>query len=333
MKHASLNPIQLPIREFAKKNICDGHLYLATKEGRKFYLMKPGLFVDPAFIKKHAPHNTIFEFTPVVNEEVKERFNVLFKELLYLKFERDLRVKTFEIVSFFQKAYTGKEHILSFASVCFENFNKIPEEALLKMHNTDMHLFRKSLYSAAFAVIIAMSNDYYHPLMLRDFFNVTFAQDMGLCESEYSYYVAQACNIENRMPGSGKAWMVKEGATPSEVNVFLEHPRKSYDFLKQAPDILAFNELAEIALYQHELADGRGFPRGVHKGLISSWESIVILADSLVEIEDQHHFENEVISYILNFQNEKLKDLPVGKVYKKLCLNLQYFVNAKEGGA
>lgn len=333
MKHASLNTIQLPIREFAKKNICDGHLYLVTKESRRFYLMKPGLLIDPSFIKKHAPHNTVFEFSPVVNEEVKQHFNKLFKELLYLKFERDLRIKTSEIVSYFQKVYSGEEHLLSFASSCYENLNRMPEEILLKMHETDMHLFRKSLYSAAFAVIIAMSNDYYHPLMLRDFFNVTFSQDMGLCENEYSYFVAQACNIENRHPGSGRDWMIKEGATASEINVFLQHPRKTYEFLKQTPDLLAFNELAEIALYQHELADGTGFPRGIHKGLISSWESIVILADSLVEIEDQHHFENVVISYILNFQNEKLKDLPVGKIYKKLCLNLQYFVNAKESGA
>lgn len=333
MKHTSLNSVSMTIRELAKKHICEGHLYLVTKEGRKFYIMKPGVFVDPSFLKKHAPQNTVFEYATVINQEVKDHFLHLFKELQYLKFERDLRLKTFEIVSYFQKSYSEKEHFLSFASACYEQFMSLPDSEIVRMHEADMYLFRKSLYSAAFAVMIGMTNDYYHPLILKDFFNLTFALDIGLCEADYSYFVAQACNEENRRPGTGEEWMFTQKANPSEVRIFREHPRKSYEFLKKAPDVLTHKELAEVALYQHELSDGRGFPRGIPKGLVSSWESVVMLADSLVEILDEYDFENDVITYVLDFQNEKLADLPVGKAYKKLCLNLQYFANVKETGA
>lgn len=318
---------KLPIKDFAKKVICDGHVYLQNSNGRKFYLMKPGVLIEPEFIKKHAAHNTVFEYQSVINLESKEVFLKKIKELNYLRFEKDLKEKVVEIIAFFQEVHSKKEHFLNFSLACFESFCSIPTEFLLKMHDTDMFLFRKALYSSAFAVIIGMTNDYYHPLMLKDFYNLTFALDIGLCESSYSYYVAQACNQENRIPGTGKKWMENERATGPEKNVFISHPARSYQFFKSNSQILAHAELAEVALYQHELSDGSGFPRGIPKGLISSWESIVMLADSMVEIQDEYEFETEVLQYIVDFKNEKLKDLPVGRVYCKLCEGLNFFVN------
>lgn len=322
---------KLPIKDLAKKVICDGHLFLSTAGGRKFYLMKPGVLLDPGFVKKHAPANSIFDFESVVHDEVKKKFKELFKELRYLQFEKDLRMKCLEIVAFFHRTYSGTEHFLSFALACHEEFCLLPFEEQLKMHETDLHLYRKALYSSAFAIIVGMSNDFYHFSMLRDFYNLTMTLDFGLCESNYSYYVAEACNEENRKPGSGQEYLVKEKASKLEVDVFLKHPERSYQFLKKL-SVLSFPELAEVALYQHELADGSGFPRGVMKGQVSSWEAIVILADSLVEITDRFTFETEVVNYLLSFQNKKLSDLPVGRVYKKLCHAFNYFESMKETG-
>ncbi|HXH76729.1 MAG TPA: HD domain-containing phosphohydrolase [Bacteriovoracaceae bacterium] len=332
MKVPEKKLIQLPVRDFAKKQICDGHLYLINKDGRKFYLMKPGVFVDPAFVKKHATHNTIFDFSSVINEEVKKSFVLVLKELRYLQFEKDLRLKAIEIIKIFETFYSSDEHFLTFALACQEVFCDLPLELLEKMHETDMYLFRKSLYSASFAVIIAISNDLYNPMLLKDFFNLTFMLDIGLCESDYSYYVSQACNQENTLPGSGKDWLKANNATDSELKVFLGHPEKSYQLFKQN-GFLAFPELAEITLYQHELSDGKGFPRGVPKGLISSWESIVMLADSMVEIQAEYNFEQSIVDYVFNFKNQKLADIPVSKVYKKFCQSLIYFKQMKETGS
>src|SRR5690606_29017439 len=149
-----------------------------------------------------------------------------------------------------------ENHFLSFALAAFEEFCVLPREDQIRLHETDVNLFRKSLYSAAFAAIIAIGNDYYHYMILRDFYNLAFSIDFGLCEANYSYYVACACNEENRRPGNGKDWLIAQKASDSEIRVFLEHPEKSYRYLKDNKQILAYPELAEVTLYQHELSDG-----------------------------------------------------------------------------
>lgn len=333
MKQMGTNIIQLPVRDFAKKQICDGHVFLVTKDGRKFYLMKPGVFVDPAFVKKHASNNTVFDFFPVTNDEIQKQFAFILKELCYLQYEKDMRLKAFEIVRFFEKMFSNDAHFLNFVLACHEVFCALPAQVMEKLHETDLYLFRKSLYSAAFSVIIGLANDFYHPLLLKDFFNLAFLLDYGLCDSDYSYYVSEACNHENQKPGSGKEWLFQQRASESEMKVFLGHPEKGYQFLKENRDVLSHPELAEICLYQHELSNGSGFPRGVTKGLVSSWESVVILADALVEIRPDYDFETRVVDYLLNFKGEKLGDLPVGKVYRKLCEGINHMKALKETGS
>lgn len=314
--------IALPIKDFAKKIICDGHLYLKSKEGRRFYLLKPGLLIDQAFVKKFALTQTVFDFQPVTNQVVIDKFSELFKQLKYLHFEKDLREKTQEIVAAFKEIYSKDEHFLSFALACFNEFCVIPKEDLNRLHETDIHLFRKSLYTAAFSVIIGFGNDFYHYAMIKDFYNISMGLDLGLCESSYSYFVAEACNYENQHPGEGKKWIVGQGATPQEQTVFLQHPLKSHEFFKKNSQILSYPELAEIVLYQHELSNGAGFPRGIPKAQVSSWEAVVVLASSMVDIVADYNFEKNVVNFIFDFQNEKMKEIPVQRVYKKVCMVL-----------
>jgi hypothetical protein len=330
MKMIDEKLVSLAIKDFAKKSICDGQLYLRTKDGRNYYLMKPGILIDETFIKKHAMNQTVFDFIPVTSPPITAQFETLFKELKYLQFEKDLRMKTTDIVGFFKKVYEKDTHFLTFAMACYHEFCALPVESIQKMHETDLYLFRKSLYSAAFAVIIAITNDFYHYPMIKDFYNLSLGLDLGLCGPHYSYFVAEACNRENQEPGSGQTWMVMEGASQLELDIFLAHPEKSYQFFKTHSEILAYPELKEVTLYQHELSNGKGFPRGIPKEQVSSWEGVVILASSLVEIAHEYSFENNVIDYILSFQNKKLTDLPVQRVFKKLCTGLESLSELKE---
>lgn len=330
MKPTNEKIVALPIKDFAKKIICDGHLYLSTKEGRRFYLLKPGIFVDESFIKKHATNQTVFDYIPVVDTEVKDQFVALLRELKYLQFEKDLRLKTVEIVNFFKETFVREVHFLTFALACQQEFCAIPMEDLKRMHETDLHLFRKSLYAAAFSVIIGFANDFYHYPMIKDFYNLTLGLDLGLCEPNYSYFVAEACNHENQKPGSGADWMKQEGATELELNVFHKHPERSYEFFNKHSTMFAYPELKEVSLYQHELSNGKGFPRGIPKGQVSSWEAVVMLASSLVEIRDEYDFEYQVLNYLSDFQNQKLAELPVNRVYQKLCMALGDIFKVKE---
>lgn len=331
MNEKNQNLTKLPVKDFAKKIICDGHLFLKIGN-RNFYLMKPGVLVDSAFIKKHAITNSIFDYECVVSYQVKEKFKTYFKELRYLQIEKDLRNKCAEIVRYFNEVYSTDTHFLSFALACYEEFCVLPFDQQTKMHETDTYLFRKSFYSAAFSLVVAMTNDFYHYLMLKDFFNITFVLDYGLCEKDYSYYVSEACNHENQKPGYGKNYLEYNKASADEKKVFFGHPEKSYRHIK-TEKLLNFPELAESILYQHELSDGTGFPRGVLKGQVSSWEAVVVLSDSLVEIVSDYTFEKDVVNYLKQFKNIKLKDLPVSRVYKKLCLGLEMFNQLKEVGS
>lgn len=321
--------IKLPVKDLAKRKIADGHIYLSTSEGRKFYLLKPGMLLDEEFIRKHAQLNTTFDFDPVAKSEIVESFKKLFTELKYLQFEKDLKFQSLKIIGEFYQVFSQEEHFLSFAQAAFDSFSLVPHEMLRKIHSQDTQLFRKSFYSAAFSVITALSNDFYHFTMLRDFYNISFLLDSGLCDANYSYYVAQACNQENKHPGHGKSWLETENATKLEIQVFLDHPRKSYDFIKKS-GILAFPELIEAVLYQHELASGKGFPKGIPRNFVSSWEAVIIFADSLVEISDSFQFENRVIDHLMLFQNSKLKELPVSKVHSKLKEAIKHFELLKE---
>lgn len=323
---------KLAIKDLAKKTICDGHLYISGKESRRFYVLQPGMIVEEDFIKKHAVLNTTFDFRPVTEKDNLERFRSFFKELKYSQFEIDQRKKCLETLRFFHQIFSEDTHVLDFALATFEEFNLIPLDDLKRMHNLDINLFRKSLYSAAFAVVVAMANDFYHYMLLRDLYNLTLALDMGLCDSHYSYFVAKGCNQENKNPGTGLQWMKSEKASELELNVYLAHPEKSYDFIRSKA-FLAYPELAEIALYQHELASGKGFPRGIKKGLISSWEAVVILASSLVDIEESFAFETQVVDFLKGFSNQKLSLLPVGKSHAKLSGVLGYLEADEETGS
>jgi hypothetical protein len=313
---------KLAVKDFAKKTISDGHVFLSVGS-KRFYLMKPGIFLDQDFVKKHAINNHTFDFESVVSMDKKEHFKQLFKELKYLQFEKDLRLKSLEIIQEFNRIFTTEEHFLTFALAVYEEFCQIPYELQSKIHETDMHLFRKSLYAGAFSVIVAMANDFYHYPILKDFYHLTFLVDAGLCEMDYSYFVAEACNQENKRPGSGRKYLETEKASELERKVFFHHPEKSYKIVKSA-SILAYPEMAETLIYQHELTDGTGFPKGINKAQISSWEAVVIFSDSLVEISAEYFFEKSVVEFILNFQNSKLKDVPVQRVYKKLVQALSY---------
>lgn len=314
--------IELPVKELAKKTICDGHLYLKTKEGRQFYLLKPGLFIDESFVKKFASSQAVFAFEPVIDTEVMERFAILFKELRYLQFEKDLREKTQEIVSYFREIFSNDVHFLSFSQACFQEFCAIPKADLAQLNEADIHLFRKSLYAGAFAVIVGFGNDYFHYNMIKDFYNVALGLDIGLCDPGYSYFVAEAVNKENKFPGGGTSWLKDQKASEQELNTFLQHPKLSYEFFKRQSKILSYPELAEIVLYQHELSNGQGFPRGIPKAQVSSWEAVVLLASSMVDISADYDFERRVLPFIFEFKTEKMKELPVQRVYQKLCMVL-----------
>ncbi len=327
MEKNNSNIAKLLLKDLAQKKICDGHLYLSGT--RKFYLMRPGILLDPAFLKKQALTNNKYELELVISSEAKNSFREMFHHLRHLELEKDLRLKCAEVLTYFNHVHLEGEHFLSFALACYEEFCQLPFQFQVDLHETDMLLFRKALYSGAFAVITGMANNFYHYLMLKDLYNITFSLDLGLVGHGYSYFVAEACNVENQDPGKGREHLNKKGASQLEKKTFFEHPEKSYQLLRSL-ELLTYPELTECILYQHEISSGDGFPRGIKKGLVSSSEAVIIFADSLVKISAEYSFEKNVIKFLRTFNNQKLEELPVRRVYTKLLQTLNHVSRAKE---
>lgn len=306
----------------AKKNLCDGNLYLNVGS-RNIHVMSAGTFIDESFVKKHAATNSKFHLEQQVDHEIKAEFKRLFRELKYTQFEKDLRLKCLEIMDCFNTVYTKKNHFISFALAAYEEFCAIPREDQARLHEADVNLFRKALYSSAFSVIISIASDFYNYLVLKDLYNVTFSIDIGLAGDNYTYYISEACNIENQNPGSGKLFLEEKNVSQAETDLFLNHPNTGHDFLNKL-GILAFPKLSQIILLHHELSSGGGFPRAIKRSHMSIWDSIVILSDSLVEISSEHGFEIDTIKFLNTFKTEKIQDVPVSKVYRNLITVLSH---------
>lgn len=304
------------VRELAKKTLCDGKLFLNVG-GKNILLMSSGTFIDDHFIKKHAAINSKFVIEQEINHEIKSEFKRLFKELKYSQFEKDLKLKCLEIVDTFYKVYKEKNHFISFAVAAYEEFCLLPREVQSSLHEADVNLFRKTLYSSAFSILIAIANDFFHYLVLRDLYNVTFSLDIGLAGDKYTYYISEACNRENRSPGEGILYLESQNVSRAERELYLQHPRLGSEKINSL-GILSYPKLSQIILFQHELSSGEGFPEGIKKGQMSIWDSIVILADSLVEISSEHEFEKNVITYFYSLEETRIHDLPVSRALKNL---------------
>jgi len=310
--------MKMHVKEVSKKSICDGYLYLSSN-GKKILLLKPGSLITSSFLHKHAMAGTTFEFSQVSDQKVFQHFSKLFKELKYLHFEKDLNVKSEEILHHFFQTHGNGEQFFSFAYACYEEFSAQKEIQSEKLNETDVNLFIKSFYSAGMSVLFSLSQGIYHYPMIKDIYNLSLCLDIGLCHKGYSFFVAQACNQENKSPGSGLAWIKGQSASPEEIEVFKEHPQKGYEFFTQH-SILNYPELKKTILFQHEIANGMGFPNGVHHSQISSIESILILADALVEIKDGEHFPTGVLEHIKKFDSKKIEILPVKRVFNKFLM-------------
>lgn len=321
MEKITKNTETITINDLAKKVICDGYLYI-NGVSKKFTLLKPGIFIDADFIKKYAVKNQKFEFESVIDRTEIDQFKILFSTLRKMNFEKHVRNQCKEILNSFFKYYSSDQHFLNWALACYEHFCSVSLDIQNRIHESDIYLYRKSLYSAGFSVLICLCNDFYHYKMISDLYNLTFLVDVGLCGKDFSYNVAEACNQESRIPGSGRFYLHQQNVSEVEQDLFYDHPELSYKMIKDLK-LLYYPELAECVLYQHELADGTGFPRGVTRSEVSRWEAVVMLSNSLIDISSSYEWEMSPLEFIKTFNIHKCHDVAVGAVFNNLRSTFQ----------
>ncbi len=289
-------------------------------------LLEAGQVIDQKFLAKYKNSKLIVE--SAIDEELYLHLKFLFSDLKTKKFEKDQRELAKKILGSVLTGWKKKDsHLLTFALACFECLNTLPAEELTKIDSTDIRLFKKALYSSALSVITAMSNDYFEFNLIKDLYQVTFVLDVGLCDSNYSYHIAGAVDEESKKAGSGLIYLDKVHASTQEKNLFLKHPEKSHDLIESYQFSMTYPELCQIVLYQHETTSGTGFPRGVTKREISTWDAVCLYADGIVMMSSIEDLEKNTLDYILKKSIEKQNLLPIKKVFTRLKETISYFDN------
>jgi len=313
---------------FWDQTLSPGHLFIQM--GPKLLsLLEAGQVIDKNYLNKYKNSKLFIESK--IDSKKYEMFMELFDQLKNIKFEKPNRDHCKLIMSKIVEDWSSSDsHLLTFALACFNTFNSLPTSELSRIDNTDIRLFKKSLYSSCIAVVTAMSNDFYEFSILQDFYQITFVMDFGLCDASYSFHIANAVDAESTGAGNGLLYLEKAKASVNERNLFLGHPEKSYKLLESEHINLHYPELSSIVLYQHETTTGNGFPRGITKREVSSWDAICLYADSIVKMTAIEQLESNCMSYLISESNLKQDLLPVKRVFMKLKNMFHYFQENKK---
>lgn len=312
-------------QSFWDQTICSGRLFLQMGP-KRLSLLEAGQVIDKNYLEKYKNSDLYLE--SVVNEVQLTEYKNLFTQLKSKKFEKEQReIAKLIVESVLKEWHDPSAHILTFAKACFESLNFIPMSELLKIDGTDLRLFKKSLYASALSVIIGISNDYFEFNLLKDLYQITFILDFGLCESSYSYHMANAVEAESIKPGAGLEYLEQSKASTKEKELFLKHPEKSHDLIESLSFHMTYPELMEIVLYQHETISGTGFPRGITKREVSTWDAVCLYADGIVSMSALEKLETHTIDYLLDKSYEKQEALPIKKVFARFKETMSYFDN------
>ncbi len=314
-------------QSFWDQTLCSGRLLLQMGP-RRLSLLEAGQIIDKKFLDKYK--NSELYLEPVADLNRVNEFKKMFADLKSKKFEREQREQAKLILREVIKDWSHPEaHLLTFAQASFEVLNTLPHEELYKIDSTDLRLFKKALYASAISVVIGMSNDYFEFNLLKDIYQITFVLDAGLCGPNYSYHIANAVDAESQKSGEGIKYLNQVKASEKEKELFFKHPEASHDLIESLQFNLTYPELTEIVLFQHETATGKGFPRGITKREISTWDAVCLLADGVVAMSQIEKVEKNTINYLLKISMEKQDILPIKKVLGRFKEIVRYF-NSKQ---
>lgn len=312
-------------QSFWDQTLSTGRLLLQMGP-KRLSLLEAGQVIDKKYLEKYKNSELMLE--SVVDQAKLDEYKSLFKDLKSQRFEKNQRQCSKKILaSVFTEWKQPSSHILTFALACFESLNSMPQEELLKIDNTDIRLFKKALYASALSVVVAMSNDYFEFDLIKDIYQVTFVLDVGLCDVNYTYHIASAIDEESKLAGAGVVSLKKANASAKEIDLFLKHPEKSHELIESLAFNMTYPELIQIVLYQHETTQGTGFPRGVTKREISTWDAVCLYADGVVMMSSLEEIEREPLKYIMKTSFEKQDLLPIKKVFTRLKGAITYFEN------
>lgn len=278
----------LPGDVLARWKIAPGDVYLKTESGRSLRLKRAGDFLEESWKAKFVTSPNLL-WTPAIDlKRVQELVQLYRAWAQALDPDEILQKRESFIVAL--RAGLRPEGGLSLLDLAFVCYTLFPVDASLIAEYQAKHvvLYRRGLLVSALAVLMAVALGYEEPTFLRDVYHTGWLLDLGLSSDEFSYWVALACQAEKHRPGAGDQLLKDRNASDQELRLFLEHPRFGFDRARTLVEKkFAFPELLTSILHHHEKSDGTGFPEGMTFSVLADWETLMVLADSMVDYREE----------------------------------------------
>ncbi len=215
----------------------------------------------------------------------------------------------------------GEVSLMAWAQACHQHFNP-PQDLQDELFQCHEVLHKRAVYVSALNVLFSLALGYHEPLFLRDAHRIGWLMDLGLVSADFSYWIALACQEEKLQPGRGIEFLRSKHASKAETELFLSHPARGHVRIKKDWEAhMAFPALMNSVLHHHELSDGSGFPAGLSRSALSDWESLVILADQLVDYRTsvlQSYATHGLQEIWQAFHRRQVTNCPVGYVWRRV---------------
>lgn len=318
---AELQP--LPADVFAKWNLAQGDIYFQHgAEGKLMLLKRAGDFLDQSWKVKWSKSSKLL-IRQVVDSEVVTRIQTLFKDWLDAPTAEQAEVALNKLSLHCRDGLHdgGDISFMSWAHACYHIFSPsiTIQDELSQCHEV---LHQRAVYVSSLNVLFCLALGYNEPQFVREIYQIGWVMDIGLVNKNFTYWIALACQEEKQQPGNGIDFLRSRHASKAEEELFLSHPTLGYARLKQEWEAkMTFPALLNSVLHHHELADGSGFPAGINRSAMSDWESLVILADQLVDYRAailKQYAQHALREIWQAFQRRQVVNCPVGHVWRRV---------------
>ena len=274
--------------DLLRYELAPGDIFIISPAGKTLRLKRAGDVLEPEW-RKHYARSQQLRIIPLVNLDRVKKLTGLFKRWSTEKGIEEQEILSQEFLETVRSGLgpTGGLSFLDWATTCYNLFT--PDVDLVtEFQNQHIVLYRRGLLVSSLAVLFSMACGYKELSFLRDIYRVSWYLDAGLLDESFTYWVALACQVERSNPGEGGKYLVAQGAKENEHELFLTHPRRSFERAQvELAAKLEFPDLLLSVLHHHEKSDGSGFPEKLSRSLLSDWESLIVLADSLVEYREE----------------------------------------------
>ncbi len=308
--------------ELSRWELAPGDIFILSPTQKVLRLKRAGDILEPAWCEHYAQSHQL-RILPLVNMDRVQALCELYNIWVEAVDPEDAETGALNFMSAVKSGmgHAGGLTMLDWAFTCHKLF-KPNAQLVEEFQSQHVVLYRRGLLVSSLSILFSMACGYRDPLFLQEMYQVAWQLDSGLIDDSFTYWVALACQAERIRPGEGGKFLIARGASEAEHALFFTHPRRSYERARsELEGSLTFPELLLGVLHHHEKSDGSGFPEKSCMSVLSDWETLVVLADSLVDYREdilEKNLRQGWKDLWTVYLAQPVRGLPVHRVVEKL---------------